>query len=307
MPAGLRGDGPGDAPGVVLADQQAALDWLEAERANLVAATGQAAAHPAAAIAQVAWRLSDALWRFLELRSHWADWQVVCQAAIQAAERADNLPAKARALDNLGIVHGQQRRYQDAIDALEQSLAICREVGDRRDEGTTLNDLGLVYRKQGRYQDAIGYFERSLALRRAVGDRHGEGKVLNNLGEVYREQHRYQEALGCYQQDLAICRALGDARGEAVTLENVGHLHLAQGRNQEAVGCYQQALVISRQAGDRLAEAETLRGLGHAVAAVQGPGAARAHWMAALGILEDLGAPQADEVRWLLNDPADAE
>jgi DNA-binding SARP family transcriptional activator len=306
LPTGLRGDGPGDGPGLVLADRQAALGWLEAERANLVAAAGQAAAHPAASIAQVAWQLSDALWQFFDLRSHWAAWQTVCQAAIQAAQRAGDLPAMARALNHLGVVHGQQRHDQDAISCLERSLAICRQVGDRSTQAMALNNLGQVCREQHRYQAALGYYQQSLALHRAVGDRHGEGKVLNNLGEVYREQHRYQAALGYYQQDLVICGELGDARGEAITLINLGHLHRAQGCDQEAAGCYEQALAICRRVGDRLEQASALRGLGHAVAATQGPQAARAHWTAALGILEDLGAPQADEVRRLLNDPADA-
>jgi DNA-binding SARP family transcriptional activator/tetratricopeptide (TPR) repeat protein len=301
-PAGLHADRPGDEPGVVFANRQAALGWLEAERANLVAAAGQAATHPAASIAQVAWQLGDALWRFFDLRSHWADWQAVCEAAQQAAERTGNLPTVARALGNLGIVHGQQRHYRRAVDCLERCRAICRQVADRRTEGRTLNDLGNVYRVQGRYQQALSCYEQSLVLRRAVGDRHGEGKVLNNLGDIYRLQGRYQEALDCYQRDLVICRQLGDARGEAVTVANLGHLYRAQGRYREALGYYEQSLAICRQVADRLAEANALWGLGGAVAAVQGPAAARAHWTAALGIFESLGAPHTDEVQGLFKD-----
>jgi DNA-binding SARP family transcriptional activator/tetratricopeptide (TPR) repeat protein len=302
MPAGLRPGGTVDRAGLRFEDRTGALGWLEAERANLVAAARQAATHPEASIARVAWQLSDTLWPFLELRSHWADWQTICRAAVQAAQRAGNLPARARALAHLGSLHGRQRRYQDAMECLQRSLAVCRQVGDRWTEGMVLNNLGNVHREQGRYQEALGCYQQSLALFRAVGDRHCEGKVLNNLGEVYREQGRYQEALGCYQQDLAICRELGDARGEAITLENFGHLHLEQGRDQQAVGCYQQALVICLRIGDRFEEARALQGLGHAVAAEQGPQAARAHWTAALGIFEDLGAPDADEIRGLLPD-----
>jgi DNA-binding SARP family transcriptional activator len=301
MPASLRQDAF-DRDGPVLADRQAARGWLEAERANLVAAARQAATHPAASIARVAWQLSDALWRFFELRSYWADWQVVCQAAIQAAERAGNLPAKARALDKLGIIYGQQHHYQDAIDALERSVAISQQVGDRQIQAAALNNLGLVHRKQHHDQDALGCLRQSLALCRAVGDRQGEGMALNNLGNVYQGQHRYQEALSCYQHDLVICRQVGDARGEAIILGDLGRLRSEQGRDQEAAGCYQQALRISRQVGDRLTEAKALQGLGGAVAAAQGPQAARTHWTMALGIFEDLEGPHADEVRGLLAD-----
>jgi tetratricopeptide (TPR) repeat protein len=306
LPAGLRDRTVASPVGLALADRRAALAWLEAERANLVAAARQATAHPTASIAMVACQLSEALQLFFDLRTHWADWRAVCEAAIQAAERAGDLPAKARALDHLGVVHGQQHRYQDAVDALEQSLAVSRRVGDRHTQATALNNLGAVCLEQGRCREAVAYHQRSLVLRREAGDRHGEGKVLNNLGEAYRKQRRYREALGCYEQDLAICRQLGDARGEATTLHSLGEALRTQGRYQEALGCYRQALAISRQVGDRFEEGLALGGIGRALAAGDGPDAARAHWTAALGIFEDLGAPQADEVRGLLTDHADA-
>jgi DNA-binding SARP family transcriptional activator/uncharacterized protein HemY len=300
LPAGLREQTMTCPDGLVLADRRAALGWLEAERANLVAAAQQAAAHPTGSIAKVAWQLSEALWRFFDLRTHWTDWQAVCQAAIQAAERAGEPAAAARALEVLGSIHGRQRRYQDAMECLQRSLAICRQVGDRSIEGKVLNNLGSVHREQGRYQDAIGCYGQSLAIFRQVGDRHCEGKVLNNLGEAYREQGLHQEAIGYYQQDLAICRQLGDAQGEAITLHSLGDVYYAQGRYQDASGCYERALAIARQVGDRLVEAKVLHRRGRVAAAVQDPRAARADWTAALDIFERLGSPEADEVRALL-------
>jgi hypothetical protein len=120
-PAGLRTPA-GRPAGVAFVDRQGALGWLEAERANLVAAAQQAAAHAPAPPAEVAWKLSNALWRLFDLRKHWDDWQVTCQAAIQAAQRAGNQAAAGRAFNNLGVIHGQRRRHQEAIGCLEQSL-----------------------------------------------------------------------------------------------------------------------------------------------------------------------------------------
>ena len=70
-----------------------------------------------------------------------------------------------------------------AIAQYEQSLEICRSVGDRHGEGQTLNNLGAVYESQGRWEEAIAQYEQNLEICRSLGDRHGEGKTLNNLGE----------------------------------------------------------------------------------------------------------------------------
>src|SRR5947209_2565649 len=49
-----------------------ALGWFEAERANLAAATQQAAGR---GFHSIAWQLPDASWSFFYLRSYWPDWR----------------------------------------------------------------------------------------------------------------------------------------------------------------------------------------------------------------------------------------
>ncbi|MCS6882819.1 MAG: tetratricopeptide repeat protein [Oscillochloridaceae bacterium] len=44
-----------------------------------------------------------------------------------------------------------QGQYAQALDYLQQALAIVREVGDRAGEGATLNNLGGVFEAQGQY------------------------------------------------------------------------------------------------------------------------------------------------------------
>jgi DNA-binding SARP family transcriptional activator len=297
-PAGLRRND--DEDGRRFVDRRSALAWLEAERVNLVAAARQAAATHASALAPAAWRFHDALWRFFDLRTHWADWHTVSQVTVQAAERTGNRAAMARALNSLGIIHGQQRHYAEATGYFVQGLTVAREIGDRRIEGRLLNNLGLVYLYQGRHRAATDMFEKSLSLHREIDDRLSEGVALNNLGETHRRQGRYPEAIVCYEQDLMICREVGDTRGAAFTLQGLAEACRDQGRYQEAARYAEDSLVICREVGDRFEEAKALWRLGCAVAPVQGQPAARVHWVESLGIFESLGAPEADEVRQLL-------
>lgn len=62
-----------------------ALNWFEAERANLVAAVAEA--HEAG-LWEATVRLTNALAPFFVLRSHWADWQATHETALDAARRS---------------------------------------------------------------------------------------------------------------------------------------------------------------------------------------------------------------------------
>lgn len=296
MPTSMR---PTSGNGSPFEDQHAALAWLEAERANLVAVAKHAAEHTVAAIVSVAWRLSDTLWRFFDLRKHWADWQDVSEAALRAARRADNAAAAARQLSSLGMIAREQRRFEEAITYQEQSLTVCREFGSRDGEATALNSLGIIFWQQQRLDEAVACFEQCLTLHRELGDREGEDKVLNNLGNVFAEQQRFDEAIACLEQSLAISREIGGSARR--TLNSLGDLYRSQGRTAEAIAGYEQSLAICRQVGDRHTEASNLRKLGLTIQAVQGVHAARAYWADALAIFTELGAPEVDELRALLN------
>ena len=292
--------GSGEAEGVVLGDRAGALEWLEAERDNLVAAARQAAVLAPAPVASVAWRLSYALFRFFYLRKHWADWQAVCEAAVLAARRSGNRAAEAAPRNNLGIICLEQRRYEDALACFGESLEIRRQLGDRLGEAKVLCNFGCVYREQGRFDEALVSHEQSLAIFRELGDRHREAGSFHNLGNVYRELGQFGKALECFGGALTICRALGDRDQEARVLRDLGNLYRGLGRLDEAIASFERACQICRDLGNRHVEALALADLGSAVEVVRGPEAARACWRQALEKLLALGVPEADDVARLM-------
>ena len=55
------------------------------------------------------------------------------------------------ALTDLGIDYRGLRRFEEAIDCYQQSLAIFRETGDRHHEGMAGTELGNAYQGLGRF------------------------------------------------------------------------------------------------------------------------------------------------------------
>jgi tetratricopeptide (TPR) repeat protein/DNA-binding SARP family transcriptional activator len=297
-----RADDRWTGGGVEFVGEQAALDWLEAERANLLAVTRQAVDTPGVP-AEMAVQLAQALAGFFSPRGYWDDWVAVNQLALGVARRANDRSAQAQAHNDLGLAYWMQGRFDEAQAHHEQALAMCRQVGDRYGEGVALGGLGRVCRTQGRFEQAQGYDEASLAICREVGDRRGEGESLGALGYVYQRQGRITEALACLEQSLAIRRELGDRRHEAIGLSTLGLVLQLQERYDEALACHEQALAIRRDLGDRHAQATSVADLGVVYAKQGNYDRALDSQRASLAVFQELADPhcQAEVHRQLGN------
>jgi DNA-binding SARP family transcriptional activator/tetratricopeptide (TPR) repeat protein len=336
-----RADDRWTSGGLEFADATAALDWLEAERANLLAAIRQAAATPGIPGA-IAIQLAHALFGMFSVRSHWQDWVQVNQTALAIARQLGDRAAQAQAQADLGFACCSQSRYAESVTYTRESLAIRRALGDRLGQGASLNNLGIVYERQGRLEEALACHQEGLAIKRELGDRFGLAISLSNLGEVYERLGRYQEALDALQESLALHQELDDRRGQAFSLGNLGNVHERQGRYQEALACQRESLSIRRELGDRAGQAscltalgiahqrqrrhqdaldclkeslairqelddsygqaDSLRALGLTLRALGRPEEARAHLRQSLALFEQLQTTDAEQVRALLDE-----
>jgi DNA-binding SARP family transcriptional activator/tetratricopeptide (TPR) repeat protein len=270
-----------------------ALDWCEIERANLVAATRQAAA---GGLDAVAWKLPVAALSFFNRRTYRAEWVTTHRIALASARRAGDRAAEAWVLNSLGIVYAQQG-LPEAIGCFQQALAIRREAGDQRGEAQAANNLANTYLLLRRF-DALEPFQQALAIQRRLGYRFGEAVALNNLGEAYRQLGRLDESIGCLQQAGQIFSAVGDGHGEGYAWHYLGQAFLESGRVEEALDYLTQALRVRRVGGERLSEAQTLRQLGRAQRAAGMLEDARQSWARALSLFDTLDdQAQAGEVR----------
>ncbi len=306
-----------------------ALEWLDAERATLVAITVHAAhkGWPGHAI-----RLAATLYRYLLGGGHYTEAMTINAHALLAARACGDRAAQAHMLTSLGSVYRRQGHYQRAADHHQQALALAREIGDRLEQARAVGNLGNIYLRQGRYeqaadclrqtlllfrgigdrtgeaialdnlgavcigqgsyQQAASYQQQALDRYREIGDRNGEANALNNLGEVCQHQGRYQQAAGYHQLALDRYREIGDREGEAQTMVDLGTVSHRQGCYQRAAGYHQQALDLYREIGDRDGEAGALNGAGEGLLATGQPGQARARHAAALSLARQTGDRQ---------------
>ena len=235
-------------------DRAAALAWLEAERATLLAVAAHTARHGWPAHAT---RLAATIHGYLYERSP-SEGVIIHGLALDAARATGDRAAEARALAGLGNSHWGQGRFQQCADLCEQALTVAREMGDRVTQINALLNIAASYETLGRGGPSIDLFLQALALCRKLGDRAGEAVLLMNLAPSYYIRGRCQEGIECIQQALALGRETGDPFGIVGSLMALAQFDCVQGRYQEAEDHAREALAVVRRSSVPIFEAHAL-------------------------------------------------
>jgi tetratricopeptide (TPR) repeat protein/transcriptional regulator with XRE-family HTH domain len=281
-----QGRPPGDAPDLSTPGQ--AADWLEAERPNLHAVVGYAAAS--------GWHLhavqiAAAMGGFLAVHGHWDQAAALHQTALAAAREAGDRAGQAGALLDLGLL--AVRGIGDcaaAAASLAQAAALYGDLDDQAGQARTFNQLGWVHTLTGKYRAAITSHQQALALARGAGDRLAEADALGFQGYAHQMTGDYEASAANLGDALALYRSLGHRRGEADALNDLGTLHMLTGDYPAAAASIQQALDIVRDLGDRPSQAWALKDLGELQTLTGDYPAAAANIQQALDIFHDLGS-----------------
>jgi DNA-binding SARP family transcriptional activator/tetratricopeptide (TPR) repeat protein len=314
-------------PPVTFDSDAEAMAWLDAERANLVAAVRHAAEHGSQ---PVAWLLADALRGYFWLRRHCTDWLVTARAGLAAAtdagddraraatrlslgtahhamgrhpeaiehytaahdlaERAGWSDGRATSLGNLGGLHSERGDFRQAADHHARSLAVARQAGRFAGEATGLLNLGVLLNALGRQRESLDHFDQALALYRRIGSRDGEALIFCNLGFAYRELGRLDTAHRHLTRSLAVMRELGDRYGETHSARGLAIVHRDAGRHAEALEFAEAAAALASETGDRNGELKARVTLASVHLAADRAGPAAEGYRRALDVAREIGA-----------------
>lgn len=238
-------------------DKEQALQWLDAEYANLIA-TARAADEGSEAGAVIALDLPRALFHISSVRRQPGDIIELSPIAQRAASRLHDRQGEAVVLRNKGSALVQQGQYAQAIMALQEALQIYREIGDEHGAGTALTNLGAALLSGGQSDVAVTALQGAVTIHQRLGARHSEGAALANLGAALLLAGRHEEAISTLENAAGILRELGDHAHRATALANLGSALQRAARHDEAISAYRIAARISRLADSPLNEARVL-------------------------------------------------
>ncbi|MEU7784021.1 BTAD domain-containing putative transcriptional regulator [Amycolatopsis sp. NPDC049159] len=290
----LAAPAPGAAPHP-LPDDTAALAWFDTEHANLIAAQRTAAA---AAWHDVVWQLAWGTHTFQNRRGMLHDRLAGWRAALDAAAHLADPAALSRAHRLLADVHANLRRHDEAVEHLQEAIALAELHDDRTEQSLAQHGLSWVWQLRGDDRRALAHATRALALFRALGRPVWEARELNQVGWLAAQVGDHETARSHCEAALALHRHHGDTHAEADTLDSLGYIEFHTGRHETAIDHYRRALTLYRDRGNTFQVADTLDRLGQPLAALGHHDEARAAWREALEMYrqQDRGR-DADRVR----------
>ena len=271
---------------VAQTDRDAALDWLEAERANLVSAVRQAFGQR---YTRLTWELADALYDFLAFRRYGQDNEVVHVQGLAAARHAEDRRAELFMLCHLGQIHLRGGTYEEAHQYAQQAYDLTRQHGDERGEAESLTILARIRHAQGNVRESLRLAAFSRRIWRRLGDEHGEAEALLTVGYIRWLDGQYDAALVSATWALDIQHRIGDLHGEADSLDLMAGAFRRIGHYPAAADHAERALRIRRDGGDRYDESVTLLNLARVLRRQRGFDRAHDLANAARDIRQDMG------------------
>jgi tetratricopeptide (TPR) repeat protein len=221
------------------------MDLMIPEHDNLRAALEWASV----ADPELALRLAVGLEMFWTIRSP----EEGVQWLTRLLEHSDDLPLdlRAPAFRVLGSTANPAGEDALAEDAYAKSLALFRELNDRRGIATLLLRLGYsaLYRRD--IESAGPLVAESLELHRLNGNRRGESQALTLAGEMLFAEGDPEEGLELLAQSAKLAGETGFSWWRARVLRTMVDCALELGRSEEAEHWLAESLERSRRLGDR--------------------------------------------------------
>ncbi|MEW2574764.1 AfsR/SARP family transcriptional regulator [Streptomyces syringium] len=326
---------PPPSAGLTFATQQEAAGWLVDTQATLLGVIEQGA-HDGRAPLAVCAELLVAVDPLGRMGARPYGLERAARAVCEAAERADDTRAEARARYMLGGAMSQRFELGPALPEFERVVELCRAAGDRALLGPVLIALGgcalarrdftaahdlltealelsRAVHSRGSEAYALGFLalaelatgvpeaavvtgREAVALTRATGDRAGEANALHNLSQVCLWTGRTEESLDCLHESLRLWRETGSLYRESLLLGALAQAYNFAGRPAEAAEHAATARDIAERHGDGYFLGRALAQLGHAHAAQGHPAEATVCFRRAHDIFHGLGLPDADDL-----------
>lgn len=199
------------------------------------------------------------LWRKRNAYETAANWFALAQANFIALNNKNGI---RQVLHYAGTLSANRGDYTLAEKQYTESLALCRQLGDRESEASILSNLGIIARYNGNLDEQRHYYEESLVIREEIGNRWGVAVSLNNLGNMAIDTGETAYARQQLERALVIWREIGEQWATTNTLHNLANVARDEGDTQQAMQLYAESAAGWRALDDNWGAAYWLEDMG---------------------------------------------
>ncbi len=199
---------------------------------------------------------------------------------------------------NLSLIYRKEKTRDSLLWALNNSLAIYKNLEDDKDKFSTYSKAGILFKQNGQYDNAISYLLLAYDGYTKIGGLSKKATIAGNIGDIQRLQgnfdiakiyylqhlelqlhdydtlkvsfaynnmanlfyqiKHYDSAVVYYQKALKLQRLLVNVKNTGKTLSNLGISSFKKGDLKEAKKYYSEALTLKKIAKDSNAVVQTL-------------------------------------------------
>ncbi|MFD9701675.1 ATP-binding protein [Lentzea sp. NPDC059081] len=262
----------------------AALEWLTAEHATLIAAQRAASTlgrH------DVVWHMAWALHSFHLQRRHVRGALATWQAALEAAAHLPDAAILSRTHRLLGNAYSLAGRHEEVTAHLHQALEIAVNDHDVVEQTHTHRSLAFAWARRGDNQQALEHAQRALELGRTLNRPEWEAEALNTAGWYAACAGDFETARDHCRAALALHREHRNRDGEAATLDSLAFIAHRTGEYELALQNYNEAIGLYRAHAHVHQLATTLETIGHVHVDLGQREQARVVWEEALRLFNE--------------------
>jgi hypothetical protein len=244
---------------------RAALEWSLSQKdegGRMNDESGEPAVlHPS----EVGLRLAGALWYFWAIRGHFSEGREWVEDALSTSA----MTARAKTLNGAIMMTYFQSDYARMSALAEESVQLCRKIGDEKNLAFALSISGVAAILQGDAEKSRAFNEEGLALARKIGDQWRTAFALNCtaimntlLGDTSRTT---------WDESRALFRSVGDQYWGTYPLIGAGFMAQAQNDFDDSAAMFAESLHNARELGNTRGIALSLAGLAGARTAQGNP------------------------------------
>ncbi|NJP98556.1 Tn3 family transposase [Nonomuraea sp. FMUSA5-5] len=238
----LRGRGPHWSPEAHVLDsyvRRDPLEWVDTERAAIVAAVRQSAALEAG---EVGWELASTAMSLFEARSFHDEWRIAHEIALRSARTAGDARGQAATLIGLGRLDLAHDRLARARTAFERASELSEQAGDRHGHALALVNLAEIHRLRSRAEEALDCYEQAAGGLAHAEDRGTMVTVLRGVGRIHFSYGRLEQADAFITEAIRVADDIGDVRSCEFSRIVLREIELVRDRPAVAETCFRLAM-----------------------------------------------------------------